>query len=97
MKIKKGDKLYCKKSIHGDNNEFIFIKGEYYNVKFVQEVENPIIMMDDKLDKIVYFTYYRIKNTQNAYSWEYNRYIWDYFCTQKGMRKEKLKKICLKN
>lgn len=85
--MKRGDKLYCKKSVILDgslyyqNNRFYIVKsynGLYTQLAFgdntITNKNNGFFFCNNKEDKK-------------------GRYIWDYFCTEQQLRELKLKEI----
>lgn len=81
MKFKIGDRIYCKRNIHD------FKRGKYYII--YNHVTSTTVDVQGEKPSIA-------RHIFRTLPYEYyinNEYLWDYFLTEKEVRKEKLLKI----
>ena len=90
--MKVGDKLLCKKNLFEEKtSKIIFEVGEYYEIDYIDESldEIRLIYPEDKLtwDEIKIYWFYLVGNNEIINN------LFNYFYTEKELRKQKLEKI----
>lgn len=88
MKI--GDKLYCKKEVKYQG-DLIFEIGNKYIIKRVNGISISVGFYFEYNDTFNSFSFHTENNTEKNHLG--NEYLWDFFYTDKQLRKTKLKKL----
>lgn len=97
--IKEGDKLVCKKTFQSRFGHIFYAEGKIYEITYIKAVQTDRILVEPETMGGLYKIGIAIIGEKNCLDFfnfffdEFEYYIWEYFYTEKEIRKEKLKKL----